>query len=521
MSTTELQYTPLEEINAIHAAVREGHKSGKLRSIEYRKYQLLQLGYLVKDNAKRFEEALKADLGRPALESYFLEINLTINDIKHAYNNVEKWSRPEKAPFSLNFAAMRPVVYKEAKGVVLIISPFNYPLWLSLQIMAGAIAAGNSVVLKPSESAKANSVLFAELIPKYMDPDLFRVVNGAVAETTRLLELPWDHILYTGSGRVGKIVASAAAKFLTPVTLELGGKSPVIVDPNCDIEMTARRVLWGKVINAGQTCIAPDYILVPKSFQDKLIDALVAQYKQFYPDNEIEEDQYSKLISPQAFKRVKGLLDASKGTIVIGGEIDENRKFIAPTIVKDCTGEDSLLSEEIFGPLLPIVPVDDIDEAIAFVNARDHPLVLYVFSRDQELKQKIYSSTKSGAVVANETMIHPGADGLPFGGVGASGYGCHTGKFTFDTFTHLRSSLDSPNWLDKILGFRFPPYTTKKIKNIDLLMPANLPPRPTGPPAIIKATTKWSGKWLLLALAVAVAGALTKWAKTASKFKRS
>jgi aldehyde dehydrogenase (NAD+) len=522
MSTIELQYTPLEEIDAIYAAVREGHKSGKLRSIEYRKYQLLQLGYLIKDNAKRFEEALKVDLGRPTFESNFLEIHPTISDIKNAYNNVEKWAKPEKAPFSLNFVAMRPVVFKEAKGAVLIISPFNYPLWLSLPLIAGAIAAGNTVVLKPSESSKANSALLAELIPKYMDPDLVRIVNGSISETTRLLEVQWDHIFFTGSGRVGKIVASAAAKFLTPITLELGGKSPVIVDSNCDLDTAARRILWGKIINAGQTCVAPDYILVPKSFQGKLVDALVAQYKKFYPDNKIKDDQYSTIITPEAFKRIKSLLDASKGTIVIGGEVDENRKYIAPTIVKDVAADDSLLSEEIFGPLLPIVPVEDVDEAIAFVNARHHPLALYVFSQDRELKQKIYRSTQSGAVVANETMLHIAADGLPFGGVGGSGYGAHTGKYTFDTFTHLRSSLDSPSWVDKIIGLRFPPYTTKKLKNIEFLMPTSLPPRPTGPPAYasVRATSKWSGKWLLLAIAVAVAGALTKWTKNAKKLKK-
>ncbi|KAF8623849.1 hypothetical protein AX15_006169 [Amanita polypyramis BW_CC] len=509
----ELQYTPLDDIEKIHAALHAGHNSGKLQSLEYRKYQLLQLGYLVKDNAKRFEEALKADLGRPPFESYFAEINTTIGDIKNTYNNVEKWAKPEKAPFSINFAAMRPVIYKEAKGVVLIISPFNYPIWLSIPIMAGAIAAGNAVLLKPSESTKAVSALFAELVPKYMDPDLVRVVNGSVAETTRVLEFPWDHILYTGSGRVGKIVASAAAKFLTPLTLELGGKSPAIVDPSCDLYTSARRILWGKVINAGQTCVAPDYILVPKPFQDELVDALVTQYKSFYPDNQLKDDQFSKLITPQAYKRVKGLLDATKGTIVIGGETNEEKKYIAPTIIKDVVEGDSLLSEEIFGPLLPIVPISDIDEAIAFVNAHDHPLVLYVFSQDQQVKRRVFRGTKSGAAVANDTLVHTAVDGLPFGGVGGSGYGTHTGKYTFDTFTHLRSSLDSPSWVDKIFGFRFPPYTTNKFKKINFLLPNGLPPRPTGPPSVDKAVSKWSGKWLLLALAIGIASALTKRAK--------
>ncbi|PFH47014.1 hypothetical protein AMATHDRAFT_153157 [Amanita thiersii Skay4041] len=514
-TSTTLQFTPIDDIEKIHSALRAGHNSGKLRSLEYRRYQLLQLAYLVQDNAKRFEEALSKDLGRPALESYFLEINASVSEVKTSYSNVYKWAKPEKPSFSLNFTFMRPVIYKEAKGVVLIISPFNYPLWLAVGPLAGALAAGNSVMLKPSESSAAVSALLAELVPKYLDSDLVRVVNGAVPETTKLLSLPWDHILYTGPGRVGKIVASAAAKFLTPVSLELGGKSPVIVDPNCDLQTAARRILWGKCVNAGQTCVAPDYILVPRSFQDQFVDALVEQYNSFFPNATppTPADQFSKMITPQAFKRVKNLLDATKGSVVIGGETDEDKRFIAPTIVRDVSGEDSLMSEEIFGPILPILPVENLDEAIAFVNAHDHPLALYVFSRDQQFKQRVFQNTKSGAAVANEVVIHPGADGLPFGGVGPSGYGAHTGKYSFDMFTHLRSSLDSPSWIDYLLSFRFPPYNAKKLKSTNQFA-VSLPSRPTGPPPIIKsgitATSKWWGKWFILAIAFAVAAKLTK-----------
>ncbi|KAF8633137.1 hypothetical protein AX17_004638 [Amanita inopinata Kibby_2008] len=515
MSKTELQYTPLEEIEGIHAALRAGQDSRKLRSLEYRKYQLLQLAYLLKDNTQRFEEALAIDLGRPVLESRFLEIDSSIGDVKTAYNKVNKWAKPEKPAFSLNWVLMRPVIHKEPKGVVLIISPFNYPVWLTVGPVAGAIAAGNSVLMKPAESTKAVSALFAELVPKYMDPGVLRVVNGAVPETTKLLSLPWDHILYTGGGRVGRIVATAAAKFLTPVTLELGGKSPVIVDPGCDLQTTARRILWGKVVNAGQTCVAPDYVLVPKTFQDKLVEALVAQYKLFYPDSPAADEQYCRLVTPQAFKRVKGLLDGTKGTVVIGGETDEEKRYIAPTIVKDITPEDSLMSEEIFGPVLPIMPVANVDEAIAFVNAHDHPLALYVFSQDKQFKEKVFQYTKSGAAIANETVIHPAAEGLPFGGVGPSGYGAHTGKYSFDLFTHFRSSLDSPGWLDLLLGFRFPPYTSKKLKDTEFFA-QSLPARPSGPPPLTAKTgSKWWGKWFLLVLALAVAG-LTKRIKNLS-----
>ncbi|KAG5649774.1 hypothetical protein H0H81_002077 [Sphagnurus paluster] len=510
----ELAYTPIEEIDKIHGELRAGYQSGKLKSIAYRKYQLLQLAYLMKDNSKRFEEALLADLGRPSLEAHFLEISTSIGEIKTAYSSVEKWAKPEKPALSLNFTVMRPVIYKEAKGVVLIISPFNYPVWLTICPLAGALAAGNSVLLKPSELTPATSSLLAELIPKYLDSDLVRVVNGAIPESTKLLSLPWDHIMYTGGFRVGQIVATAAAKYLTPVTLELGGKSPVIIDPECDLATAARRILWGKVVNAGQTCVAPDYILVPRSFQDKFVEALKTAYESFYPTSaEASSPQaYSRIVTPQAFNRIKGLLDNTKGTIIAGGETDEATKYIAPTLIKDVKGDDSLMREEIFGPLLPIVPVEDVDEAIAFVNARDHPLALYVFSQNAEFKAKVFNSTQSGAAVANEVVIHPGAEGLPFGGVGPSGYGAHTGKFTFDTFTHMRSSLDSPSWIDKIIGFRYPPYTDSKLKAALKLLPS-LPARPTGPPAEI-ARTKWWGKWFYLALAVAVVGGLTQRLKT-------
>ncbi|KAF8221246.1 NAD-aldehyde dehydrogenase [Tricholoma matsutake] len=501
----DLEYTPVEEIDKHYAALRAGFNSGKFKSIAYRKYQLLQLAYLIRDNEKRFVEALASDLGKPALESYSLEINPTLDDVKLAWESVEKWARPEKPSFSIKFAALRPIIYKEPIGVVLIISPFNYPLWLTIPILAGAIAAGCPLLLKPSESAPATAALLAELMPKYMDMDLVRIVNGAIPQTTKLLSLQWDRIFYTGIGRVGKIVAQAAAKFLTPVTLELGGKSPVFIDPKSDLQLAARRILWGKFANAGQTCVAPDYVLVPKSCQDKFVEALKVVYESFFPESAKPSSPgtFGRLATPQAFQRVKGLLDNTKGKVVLGGDTDEAAKYIAPTVVSDVHPDDSLMSEEIFGPVLPIVPVEDVDEAVAFVNAHDHPLALYVFSRDEEYKKKGAVSTRSGAAIANDLIIHLGVDGLPFGGIGPSGNGVHTGKFTFDLFTQLRSSIDSPSWLDKIMGYRFPPFTDGKIKTAGLLAPS-LPARPTGPPCTMATRSKWWRKWFILAILVIV-----------------
>ncbi|KAL4266815.1 aldehyde dehydrogenase family protein [Pleurotus pulmonarius] len=342
-----MEFTPINEIEKIHTELRSGFYSGKLRSIAYRKYQVLQLGYLFQDNAERIDAALTADLGRPSVENYLLEIVSCIGEAKKVYQSVDKWSKPEKPAFTFNFFAMRPVIRKEPKGG----RPDHQPIQLSI------MAYNRSSLRSPRcwnryqalKNATAVSSLLTELMPKYLDRDL------------------WDYILYSGSGRAGKIVSLAAAKHLTPITLELGAKSPVVVDPSCDLE----------------TAAPPDYILVPKDFQDTLANALKAAYDKFFPDTAklSTSGAYSRLITPQAFSRVNKLLEGTKGTIVFGGEVDETTKYIQPTVVKDVQADDSLMSEEIFGPLLPIVPVKDIDEAITFINSRcDHPLALYLFA---------------------------------------------------------------------------------------------------------------------------------------------
>jgi len=405
-----------------------------------------------------------------------------------------------------------PTTYKEPKGVVLIITPFNYPLWLVMTAMAGAIAAGNAVVLKPSESCPTVAALLAELFPKYIDPSLVRVVNGAVPETTKLLELPWDHILYTGGERVGRIVAAAAAKTLTPASLELGGKSPAFIDPTSDLRFIAKRLLWGKFANAGQTCVAPDYAIIAKADQDKFVAVLKDVYAEFYPETTTSPPgpaNIARMVHQQAWTRVNGLLQATQGTIVCGGEVNEAKKYIAPTIVKDVKAGDPLLSEEIFGPVLPILAVDNLDAGIAYVNAHDHPLALYAFTQNEAFKKKVFSNTQSGSASANETIIQPGVTDLPFGGIGPSGSGYHTGKYGFLMFTHLRSSIDNPSWVDMILGARYPPYTAKKLKAVSRLAP-KLPARPKGPPTANAAGNGSTRKWFFLALAVAVVGVLTK-----------
>lgn len=475
---SKLEYTPIEEIPKIHEQLRRSFRSGKAKPIAYRKEQLLQLAYLVKDNRQRFRDAFLADLGRPSGEADLLEIDPTIGEIIDAYHAVEKWAAPEKAAFHHMWFAMSPHTRKEPKGTVLLIAPFNYPLLLIMNPLAGAIAAGCTAVIKPSELTPAVSGLLAELLPKYVDQDCYRLVNGAVPETTKLLGLQWDHIFYTGNGRVAKIISQAAAQYLTPVTLELGGKSPVVVSPDCDLMTGARRILWGKVANAGQTCLAPDYVLVPRDFQDDFIAALKRAYNEFFPTESPSPTNMSRAVTEQHTRRIKRLLDETQGAIVFGGQVDIENRFIPPTVVKDVKGDDALMTEEIFGPVLPIVPVSGIDEAIEFINAREHPLAVYVFTRNKAIKAKVFDNTQSGTAVANEVVIHMRVHGLPFGGIGPSGAGYSTGKYSFDTFTHFRATVDNPSWIDTlVMSARYPPYGNK-IKKLNKMQAQRLPARP-------------------------------------------
>ncbi|CAL1697398.1 unnamed protein product [Somion occarium] len=502
---TSFTSTPLEDIPEIRDALLKGFGSGKTKSIKYRKEQLLQLAYLLKDNHQRFLDALAKDLGRPALETDFTEMTATLGDIYDSYNNVGKWAKDEKAPFSVLWYFMNPTVRKEPKGVVLIIGPFNFPILCLLMPLACALAAGNTVLLKPSELSTAVSDLVAELVPKYFEPGLVRVVQGGIPQTSKLIEYPWGHICYTGSPRVARIIAHAAANTLTPVTFELGGKNPTIVDAKGDLKLAARRILWGRNVNAGQACTAPEYVLVMRSVEEEFIKELQNTYATYYENDPSGSKSFSRIITQEHASRIAHLLSETKGKIVAGGEVDTENKYIAPTIVRDVPPDDSLMSEEIFGPVLSIIPVDNIDEAIAFAHARDKPLAVYIFTSDKKVKEKVIENTSSGAVFVNDVLIHPGATGLPFGGIGLSGYGCMTGKWGFNTFTHFRALLDSPGYLDTLaLWPRFPPYTDEKYHKIRSLSAFKLPPRPGNAEA---PRRKW-GLYALFAMFGAVVAVL-------------
>ncbi|KZT02806.1 aldehyde dehydrogenase [Laetiporus sulphureus 93-53] len=406
----------------IHERLRSGFCSEKTKLITFRKVQLLWFGHLVQDNIKLFKDAFAADLGRCGEEAKFLELNGTPIKIKIALDNVEKWAVPEKSPFSLFWWGMSSTIRKkELKGTVLIISPFNYPVYLLLCPLASAIVAGNTIMLKPSELTPTMTSLLAELVSKYLDPDVVQLVNGSVPETTRVLELPFDHIRC--NGHVAQIVMTAAAHHLTPVTLE----NPCFVDPNCDVKVSAKQIVWGRLVNGGQLCLCPDYVLVPEGFQDTFVEALTDAYIQgaAHPTDPYTSGLVTRIVNERHMVRLK----------------------------------------ELFGPILAVVPVKDLDEAIAFVNARDNPLAIYIFTQNTNVKKKVLDNTQSGSASVNEVIMHCQAYGMPFGGIGASGTGYMTGKYAFDTFTHLRNTVDNPYWTDStVLSARYTPYKISRIR---------------------------------------------------------
>ncbi|XP_054994473.1 aldehyde dehydrogenase family 3 member A2 isoform X4 [Sorex araneus] len=352
-------------------------------------------------------------------------------------------------------------VQPEPLGVVLIIGAWNYPIVLTIQPLIGAIAAGNAAIIKPSELSENTAKVLDKLLPQYLDQDLYVVINGGVPETTELLKQRFDHILYTGNTAVGKIVMEAAAKYLTPVTLELGGKSPCYIDRDCDLDVACRRIAWGKYMNCGQTCIAPDYVLCEPSLQSQVVQKIKETVKEFYGENIKESPDYERIINLRHFKRIQSLLEGQK--IAFGGEMDEATRYIAPIILTDVNPETKVMQEEIFGPILPIVPIKNVDEAINFINDREKPLAFYVFSRNNKLIKRMINETSSGGVTANDVIMHFTLNSLPFGGVGSSGMGAYHGKHSFDTFSHLRPCLLKSLKGESANKLRYPPNSQSKV----------------------------------------------------------
>ena len=448
------------EISEIIRQQRLFFATGKTKDVSFRLEQLKILRKTVKDNQEAILAALKADLNKPTFEAYATEIGV-LKEIDYTIKHLKSWTKPKKVASTPEQFPSEAVIYPEPLGVVLIIAPWNYPFQLTLSPLVGAIAAGNCTILKPSELAPHTSRAIADIFQKNFDRSYIAVVEGGVETSQQLLKQKFDHIFFTGGTAVGKIVMEAAAKQLTPVTLELGGKSPCIVDADINLEHTARRITWGKFINSGQTCIAPDYLLVDKTIKKDLIENIKNCLKEFYGDDPENNPDYGRIINQKQFARLTAFL--KNGEIIVGGKTNPETLYIAPTLIDNVSLDAPLMQEEIFGPILPIVEYNNLSEAIGIVNSQPKPLALYLFSKNKDYQEKILRETSSGGVCINDTVMQVGIPDLPFGGVGFSGIGSYHGKASFDTFSHQKSVLKKSFLFDP--KWRYAPYKGK----LDLL----------------------------------------------------
>jgi len=433
---------PSDGVAGVVRTLRGTFDSGGTLPLEWRRRQLTALGRMMREEEDRVAAALRDDLGKSAIEAYLTESSFVGREIAHTLRNLERWTRPRRVRVPAALRPARARIVRQPLGVVLVIAPWNYPAMLSLAPLVGALAAGNCAVLKPSELAPATSGLLAELLPRTLDANAVAVVEGGVPETTALLTERFDHILFTGSGRVGRIVMEAAAKHPTPVTLELGGKSPAVVEPGVDLVRAARRIVWGKFLNAGQTCVAPDYVLAVGAAARELEAPLADAVRRMFGSDPSRSPDYGRIVNLDHFDRLVGLL--GDGRIVVGGERDRNDRYLAPTVLADVDPDAAVMQEEIFGPILPVVGVPDLDAAIAFVRSRPTPLALYGFTGAKGTKRRLLEETASGSVGFGVPAAQMGVSGLPFGGVGASGMGRYHGVYSIDTFSHARAVLDKP-----------------------------------------------------------------------------
>ncbi|CAO2584115.1 Aldehyde dehydrogenase family 3 member B3 [Lemmus lemmus] len=439
--------------------LKEAFNTGKTNSAKFRAEQLLSLGRFLQDNSKQLHDALAGDLSKSVFESDMSDIIVCQNEVDLALKNLQIWMKDESVSTNLLTKLSSAFIRKEPFGLVLIIAPWNYPLNLMIMPLVGAIAAGNCVVLKPSEISKNTEKVLVELLPQYLDLNCFAVVLGGPEETGQLLKHKFDYIFFTGSPQVGKIVMTAAAKHLTPITLELGGKNPCYVDDDCDPQTVANRVAWFRYFNAGQTCVAPDYILCSQEMQEQLVPALQNAITRFYGDNPQTSPSLGRIINQKHFKRLQGLLGC--GRVVIGGQSDEGECYIAPTVLVDVQETEPVM-QEIFGPILPLVTVRSLDDAIDFINRQEKPLALYAYSNSCQVIKQVLARTSSGGFCGNDGFMHMTLSSLPFGGVGSSGLGRYHSKFSFDTFSHQRACLLRSPGMEKLNDLRYPPYSSCK-----------------------------------------------------------
>ena len=431
--------------------------SGKTRNEKWRRAQLKSLSNLLENHQQEILKALSQDLGKPATEAFF-EIIAVKQEIKLAQKSLSNWMKTRQINVPVSLKPAQALLQPDPLGCILIIGPWNYPFSLTLQPLVGALAAGNTAVLKPSEHAPNVSNLIKKLIEEYFPPEIVQVFEGDGNIAADLMTRQFDHVFFTGGENIGKKVMEAASKNLTPVTLELGGKSPAVVIDGANLEVTAKRVIWGKSLNAGQTCIAPDHLLVEDKLFDSLISNLINSINDFYGNTPLDSKHLGSIINEKQFNRLNNLLTQAKknNQIIYGGDSNEKEKRISPTLIKIDNRNDPLMKEELFGPLLPILSIKNLDQAISDFKLLPKPLALYLFGGGEKEQGKLLSMTSSGGVCFNDVVLQAGIPELPFGGVGTSGMGKYHGKAGFDNFTHYKSVLKRPFWLD--LNFRYPPY---------------------------------------------------------------
>jgi aldehyde dehydrogenase (NAD+) len=443
------------DIVATLARHRACFQSGRTRPAEWREEQLDAVRAMVTERADDFARALWSDLRRNRVDAIVADIRAIADEAAYARRRVRRWVKPQRERTPLVLWPGRTVTHFDPLGVGLIIGTWNYPIQLMLSPLIAALSGGNCAVLKPSEVSPASADALASLVPQYLDREAVSVVTGGVAETTALLEQRWDHIFFTGGTAIGRIVMTAAAKNLTPVVLELGGKSPAIVHSSADLDVSARRIAHGRWLNAGQTCTAPDYALVSREVMPAFLERLKATVLDFYGADPQQSPDYGRIVSAPHFDRMKALLEG--GTIFHGGQHDRDDLYIAPTILTDLSSNAPALHEEVFGPILPVLPVDSVEQAIQHVNDRPHPLGLYVFAGDRAVADHILASTASGDAVVNDCTVQPIVRELPFGGVGNSGMGKYHGQWGFRAYTNARGVLHRGTRFDAAL--RYPPYS--------------------------------------------------------------
>lgn len=462
----------MAEAKAIHDVVqrqREFFMTGATLDVDYRINALKRLRASIKAHEKDIADALYKDLRKSELESYMSETGMVLDEIKYELKHIRKWSRNKRVKTPIAQFISKSFIVPEPYGVVLIMAPWNYPVQLCLEPLVGAVAAGNTVIVKPSAYAAEVSHCLACIIEEVFPPEHVAVVEGGREQNTQLLEEKFDYIFFTGSEAVGKIVMEKASKHLTPVSLELGGKSPVIVDRTANLEVSARRLAFGKYLNAGQTCVAPDYLLIERSVKDDFLECFKKAVAEFFP-----KDDFSNMpviVNDKHFKRLMDVVDASKANgakVFLGGNGDVGSRFIEPTVLDDVTWDSPIMEQELFGPILPVLGYDNLDDVLDIIKQRPKPLALYLFSNDKAVQRKALSSVPYGGGCVNDTIIHLATPYMGFGGVGESGMGSYHGKRSFDTFTHYKSIVKKSNVID--LPMRYHPYSKKKLDFIKKVM---------------------------------------------------